>query len=71
MDVHDYTSADFIPCLVCGAKAVDIHHINGRTGSLMNDPCNLIALCRNCHIRAHNNELTKEFLTSKLKENET
>ena len=70
MDVHGYSVCDFIPCMVCGSQAVDVHHINGRIGRLRNDPTNLIALCRKCHIRAHNYELSKEFLTNKLKSNE-
>ncbi len=46
--------SDFVPCEVCGAKAVDIHHINAR--KMGGDPkkvkdCieNLQALCRSCH----------------------
>lgn len=44
----------FIPCEVCGARAVDIHHIRARGmgGSKKKDDItNLMALCRNCHIQ--------------------
>lgn len=47
-----YDTTDFIPCEVCNAKAVDIHHINprGMGGSKNADTLeNLMALCRNCH----------------------
>lgn len=54
LDFFGYTTADFIPCEVCGAKAVDIHHIEAR--GMGGDPKgdkdvieNLQALCRNCH----------------------
>lgn len=48
-----YDVTDFIPCEVCGAKAVDIHHIEprGMGGSKKADTIdNLMALCRECHI---------------------
>lgn len=57
-----------MPCEVCGKTAVDIHHIIPRskfgkkTKELQDDVSNLIALCRECHDKAHNNKLTKEFL---------
>lgn len=59
---------DFIGCEICGCKAVDIHHIEpkGLGGSKKLDKAeNLIALCRLCHMRAHNLKepyLTKEEL---------
>lgn len=50
-----YDVSDFIPCEVCQAKAVDIHHIErrGMGGSKTKDtPDNLQALCRTCHHEA-------------------
>ena len=46
-----YGLHDFVACEVCGAKAVDIHHIKpGSTHKkLENDINNLMALCRKCH----------------------
>ena len=47
-----YDTTDFIPCEICGAKAVDIHHIESRGmgGSKDADTIeNLMALCRKCH----------------------
>lgn len=48
-----YDITDFIPCEVCGCRAVDIHHIEprGMGGSKKADTIdNLMALCRECHI---------------------
>ncbi len=54
MKFFGYTIADFIPCEVCGDRAVDIHHIECR--GMGGDPNgdkdvieNLQALCRKCH----------------------
>lgn len=48
-----YDTTDFVPCEMCGAKAVDIHHIEARGmgGTKKLDVIeNLMALCRPCHI---------------------
>jgi len=53
MDHFGYGIDDFIPCEVCGAKAVDIHHIEARGmgGSDEADHIdNLMAVCRGCHV---------------------
>jgi 5-methylcytosine-specific restriction endonuclease McrA len=53
MDYFGYVIDDFIPCEVCGKKAVDIHHIKARGmgGSKTADNIeNLMAVCRSCHI---------------------
>jgi hypothetical protein len=50
-----YTGAgidDFVPCEICGKRAVDIHHINGR-GKGKDMISNLMALCRVHHNAAH------------------
>ena len=47
-----YDESSFIPCEMCGQRAVDVHHIDGR-GKGMNVIENLIGLCRGCHSRAH------------------
>jgi len=47
-----YDTTDYIPCEVCMAKAVDIHHIQARGmgGSKTADTIdNLMAVCRKCH----------------------
>lgn len=64
------STADFIACEVCGGKAVEVHHIVFRSkfGKKRKDeqdaPANLIALCRGCHIQAHDNILKPKFLKS-------
>jgi hypothetical protein len=53
LEYFDYGAEDFIPCEVCGARAVDIHHIDcrGMGGSKTKDTIeNLMAVCRVCHI---------------------
>jgi hypothetical protein len=53
MAFFGYDISSFVPCEVCGAKAVDIHHIEARGmgGSKDKDhPVNLMAVCRQCHI---------------------
>lgn len=54
MQYFGYGDQDFIPCEACGAKAVDIHHINGR-GKGKDVISNLMALCRKHHTQAHEN----------------
>ncbi len=47
-----YTEGDFIPCEICGAQSVDIHHIDARGmgGTNKKDEfSNLMAVCRKCH----------------------
>lgn len=69
-----YNKGDFIPCEVCQAEAVDIHHIEPRSrfGSKMKGTgkgeqdhiYNLIALCRSCHDKAHAGEYKKKNLAA-------
>jgi len=48
-----YDESDFIPCEICGAEAVDIHHIDcrGMGGTEKDEIENLMAVCRRCHIQ--------------------
>ncbi len=49
----NYALEDVIPCEICGARAVDVHHIycRGMGGSKDKDHIdNLMGLCRGCHI---------------------
>jgi len=53
MKHFNYVLDDFIPCEICGARAVDIHHIHRRGigGNPNADRIeNLMAVCRSCHI---------------------
>ena len=56
-DYFGYGEQDVILCEVCGAKAVDIHHIRGR-GKGRDVIGNLMALCRLHHRAAHGLENT-------------
>lgn len=60
-----YDQSDFIGCEVCGKQANDIHHINcrgmGGTKEVENID-NLMALCRECHIKYGDKKQYKEFL---------
>ena len=51
LDYFGYSISDFIPCEICGSKAIDIHHIQARSQrkDLENDISNLMAVCRICH----------------------
>jgi 5-methylcytosine-specific restriction endonuclease McrA len=60
--------ADFYPCEVCGARAVDIHHIEARGmgGRKSADKIeNLMALCRSCHLEYGDKRQHMEFLKKK------
>jgi len=70
LDHFGYLPGDFIPCEVCGQKAVDTHHIEPR--GMGGDPQkkkdvieNLQALCRSCH---HEADFGTKLSKEKLKE---
>jgi hypothetical protein len=60
-----YDTNSWIACEVCGATAVDIHHIESRGmgGSKHADTIeNLMALCRECHVNLGDKTQFKELL---------
>jgi 5-methylcytosine-specific restriction endonuclease McrA len=60
-----YKTTDFIPCEVCEAQAVDVHHIEARGmggNKEANVIENLMGLCRKCHIEYGDKKQYKEFL---------
>lgn len=64
-DHFGYDESDFISCEVCGAKAVDLHHINcrGMGGSKKKDFIeNIQALCRSCHLKFGDKKQYIDFL---------
>ena len=66
-----YDISSFIPCEVCGKVAVDIHHIEARGigGTKVGDTIdNLMALCREDHIKYGDKKQYKEFLKCKHSE---
>jgi predicted restriction endonuclease len=58
LEYFDYGEQDYIRCEACEARAVDIHHINGR-GEGKDVIQNLMALCRKHHEMAHNGKVNK------------
>ncbi len=65
MDAYGYDESDFIPCEICKAEAIDIHHIErrGMGGSKTKDvPENLMALCRQCHEAFGDTKTFKDYL---------
>lgn len=60
-----------IPCEICFNPAVDTHHIDSSyRWQRLDEPNNLIALCRKCHDSTHNkwNEEIKETHRQRVKE---
>jgi hypothetical protein len=65
LDFFSYDEHDFMPCEICGNKAVDIHHIDARGmgGSNKKDIIeNLMAVCRFCHEKFGDKKQFKEYL---------
>ena len=67
LDYFNYGEEDFISCECCGARARDVYHINAR--GMGGDPqgkkdviSNLMAVCRECHIKYGDKKQYKEFL---------
>jgi 5-methylcytosine-specific restriction endonuclease McrA len=50
-------------CEVCGVIATDIHHILYKSQGGKDIIENLIGLCRECHNKAHANEIKPDELT--------
>lgn len=68
LDRFGYGQDSWIPCEVCGSRAVDIHHIEcrGMGGSARVDYIeNLMALCRKCHVEYGDKKQHLEWLKSK------
>ena len=70
-DYFGYIGSEFIACEVCGARAVDIHHIlaRGMGGTEEADRIdNLMAVCRSCHITYGDKKQHIDFLIKKHKD---
>jgi hypothetical protein len=49
-----YDESSYIDCeMECGSQAVDIHHLERRNKTKNDFPENLVALCRDCHIKCN------------------
>lgn len=60
-------------CVLCGNTTIDVHHIVPRSMGGKDCEDNLIALCFDCHLKAHNGDFSNrhginEELQSRLKE---
>jgi len=67
LDHFGYGEYDFIPCELCGSRAVDIHHIDcrGMGGGKTKDKIeNLMALCRACHLKYGDKKQHIDYLKS-------
>ena len=67
MNHFGYDISSFIPCEVCGKKAIDIHHLEcrGMGGSKEADAIdNIMALCREDHMKFGDKKQYKELLKS-------
>lgn len=65
LDHFGYTKDEFIPCEICGVRAVDIHHIDcrGMGGTSDKDKIeNLMAVCRECHVEYGDKKQHMDFL---------
>jgi len=73
MDFFDYGEQDFIPCEMCGSKAVDIHHLERQSkfGKKKEKDYieNLIGVCRECHQKAESDSMFNMFCKIKHLEN--
>lgn len=50
---HHLDSCDKLPCVICGAVAVNLHHVNYGKGIKDNNPENLAPMCYDCHTGHH------------------
>lgn len=64
-DFFGYGVDSWMPCEVCGATAVDVHHISAR-GMGGRDSAdeieNLMGVCRDCHIKYGDKKQYKDML---------
>jgi 5-methylcytosine-specific restriction endonuclease McrA len=66
MDYFGYVADDVILCEICGRRGQDIHHIHcrGMGGSGKKDEIsNLMAVCRDCHIKFGDKKQYIDYLT--------
>ncbi len=56
---------EFLGCEICGTRVTEIHHIHRRGAGgtkLPDEICNLMALCREHHIKYGDKKQFKEYL---------
>jgi len=57
-----YGEQDFVPCEICGSRAVDIHHLTYRSHGGDDTVNNCMALCRYHHDMVHDEQISEEDL---------
>ena len=57
-----YDESSWIPCEICGAKCVEIHHLEPKSIAKAKENLidNLIGICRECHNLCHSNRQFNE-----------
>jgi len=68
-DYYKLAEQDYILCEICNNKGVDIHHLIFKSRGGKDNIENLICLCRECHIKAHDNPVFNQKLIN-IKNNE-
>ena len=63
LDFFNFEEGDYIPCEMCHAPCVDVHHLQKRTrNKVTNDYIeNLMGLCRSCHIKAESDSIFNSY----------
>ena len=65
LDYYGVTSQDWIGCENCNKTSVDLHHLIFKSQGGKDNIENLVALCRECHIFAHNSKIFNNELKQK------
>ncbi len=65
---HNLDICDVLPCIICSAAAVNLHHIEYGNGIKNDDPTNLVPMCYLHHVWHHtkNNPTTEEIKAKQL-----
>lgn len=62
MTYFGYSPSEWMPCEICGAGMVDVHHLEPKSiaKAKVNLIDNLIGVCRDCHNECHNSRRFNE-----------